>query len=91
MDKKIIQKIGIIGDGLTGNLIAIALFRLGYPVELVGKKGLKRKPSAASISISNDSFNFLKKLKLKTIIIYITPILIIIFINFNLIIYYLNV
>ena len=38
--KKIIQKIGIIGDGLTGNLIAIALFRLGYPVELVGKKGL---------------------------------------------------
>ena len=40
MDKKIIQKIGIIGDGLTGNLVALALFRLGYPVELVGKKKL---------------------------------------------------
>ncbi len=67
MDKKIIQKIGIIGDGLTGNLVALALFRLGYPVELVGKKGLKPKPSVASISISNDSYNFLKKLKLKNL------------------------
>ena len=43
MDKKIIQKIGIIGDGLTGNLVALALFRLGYPVELVGKKRFKVK------------------------------------------------
>ena len=67
MDKKIIQKIGIIGDGLTGNLVALALFRLGYPVELVEKRGLKSKPSVASISISNDSFNFLKKLKLKNL------------------------
>ena len=67
MDKKIIQKIGIIGDGLTGNLVALALFRLGYPVELVGKKGLKLEPSVASISISNDSYNFLKKLKLKNL------------------------
>ena len=40
MDKKIIQKIGIIGDGLTGKLVAIALFRLGYPIEIVGKKVL---------------------------------------------------
>ena len=67
MDKKIIQKIGIIGDGLTGNLVALALFRLGYPVELVGKKVSKPKPSVASISISNDSYNFLKKLKLKNL------------------------
>ena len=65
MDKKIIQKIGIIGDGLTGNLVAIALFRLGYPVEIVGQKDFKPNPSVASISISNDSFKFLLKLKLK--------------------------
>ena len=64
MDKKIIQKIGIIGDGLTGKLVAIALFRLGYPIEIVGKKGSKRSASPASISISNDSFNFLKELKI---------------------------
>ncbi|MEL0177443.1 MAG: hypothetical protein VW810_04000, partial [Pelagibacteraceae bacterium] len=67
MDKKIIQKIGIIGDGLTGNLVAIALFKLGYPIEIVGKRGSKPKPSVASISISNDSFKFLNKLKLKNL------------------------
>ena len=67
MDKKIIQKIGIIGDGLTGNLVAIALFKLGYPIEIVGKRGSKPKSSVASISISNDSFKFLKKLKLKNL------------------------
>jgi len=67
MDKKIIQKIGIIGDGLTGNLVAIALFRLGYPVEIVGQKDFKPNPSVASISISNDSFKFLQKLKLKSL------------------------
>ena len=64
MDKKIIQKIGIIGDGLTGKLTAVALSRLGYPVEIIGKKGSKSSTSVASISISNDSFKFLKELKI---------------------------
>ena len=41
MDKKNTQQVGIIGDGLTGKLTAIALFRLGYGVELVGKKKFK--------------------------------------------------
>ena len=67
MDKKIIQKIGIIGDGLTGKLTTIALFRLGYPVEIIGKKGSKSSASVASISISNDSFKFLKELKINNL------------------------
>ena len=67
MDKKIIQKIGIIGDGLTGKLTTIALFRLGYPVEIIGKKSSKSSASVASISISNDSFKFLKELKINNL------------------------
>ena len=67
MDKKIIQKIGIIGDGLTGKLTTIALFRLGYPVEIIGKKALKSSASVASISISSDSFKFLKELKINNL------------------------
>ena len=65
--KKIIQKIGIIGDGLTGKLTTIALFRLGYPVEIIGKKSSKSSASVASISISNDSFKFLKELKINNL------------------------
>ncbi len=64
MDKKIIQKIGVIGDGLTGKLVAIALFKLGYPIEIVSKKESRVPESAASISISNDSFKFLKNLQI---------------------------
>lgn len=64
MDKKNTQQVGIIGDGLTGKLTAIALFRLGYDVELVGKKNLKTQQSIASISISHDSYNFLKQLNI---------------------------
>ena len=64
MDKKNTQQVGIIGDGLTGKLTAIALFRLGYGVELVGKKNLKIQQSIASISISHDSYNFLKQLNI---------------------------
>ena len=64
MDKKNTQQVGIIGDGLTGKLTAIALFRLGYGVELVGKKNLKTQQSIASISISHDSYNFLKQLNI---------------------------
>ena len=67
MDKKIIQKIAIIGDGLTGKLTTIALSRLGYPVEIIGKKGSKPSISVASISISNDSFKFLKELKISNL------------------------
>ena len=67
MDKKIIQKIAIIGDGLTGKLTTIALSRLGYPVEIIGKKGSKPSISVASISISNDSFKFFKELKINNL------------------------
>ena len=74
MDKKIIQKIGIIGDGLTGNLVAIALFKLGYPLEIVGKKHGNLKNSSASISISNDSYNFLSKLEIKNLAKICNPI-----------------
>ena len=65
--KKIIQKIGIIGDGLTGKLAAIALFRLGYPVEIVGIQGSKPLKSPASISISNNSFKFLNEVKINNL------------------------
>ena len=64
MDKKIIQKIGIIGDGLTGKLTTIALFRLGYPVEIIGKKVqnlLHLLPQFQFLMIVS---NFLKNLRL---------------------------
>lgn len=65
MDKKNLQKIGIIGDGLTGGLVAIALLKLGYPVEIVGKKNVKKKKSIATISLSFDSYSFLNDLGFK--------------------------
>ena len=67
MDKNNLQKIGIIGDGLTGKLIAVALSKLDYPVELVGKKNINKSRSAASISLSHDTYSFLIDLKIKNL------------------------
>ena len=64
MDKKIIQKIGIIGDGLTGKLTAVALFRLGYPVEIIGKKGSKFLHLLPQFQFLMIVSNFLKNLRL---------------------------
>ncbi len=68
MVKLNMQKIAVIGDGITGKLASVAFSELGYLVDLIAlNQKKKRDESIASLSISNDSFKFLQKLKIKNL------------------------
>ena len=58
------QKICIIGGSLTGLITAISLSKLNCEIDLVIGKNKKKKQSNKTIAISENNFNFIKKLNI---------------------------
>ena len=63
------QKVCIIGGGLTGLVTAIALSRLNLEVDLVTGHNINKKvKSARTIALSQNNYDFLKKLKINNLL-----------------------
>ena len=59
------QKICIIGGGLTGLITALALSKLNLKVDLITGNFNQIKKSTRTVAISQNNFNYLKKLNFK--------------------------
>jgi len=63
------QKVCIIGGGLTGLVTAIALSRLNLEIDLVTGHNINKKvKSARTIALSQNNYDFLKKLKINNLL-----------------------
>ena len=63
------QKVCIIGGGLTGLVTAIALSRLNLEIDLITGDNINKKvKSARTIALSQNSYDFLKKLKINNLL-----------------------
>ena len=63
------QKVCIIGGGLTGLVTAIALSRLNLEIDLVTGDNINKKvKSARTIALSQNNYDFLKKLKINNLL-----------------------
>ena len=63
------QKVCIIGGGLTGLVTAIALSRLNLEIDLVTGHNINKKvESARTIALSQNNYDFLKKLKINNLL-----------------------
>lgn len=63
------QKVCIIGGGLTGLVTAIALSRLNLEIDLVTGHNINKKvKSARTIALSQNNYDFLKKLKINNLV-----------------------
>ena len=58
------QKICIIGGGLTGLITAVTLSKLNLDVDLITDNIEKNQNSSRTIAISQNNYNFLKKLNI---------------------------
>ena len=58
------QKVCIIGDGLTGLVTAITLSRLNLKIDLFTSNYNKKIKTNRKTAISNENYNFLKKMKI---------------------------
>ena len=58
------QKICIIGGGLTGLITAITLSRLNLKIDLITDNVEKNIKSNRTIAVSQNNYNFLKKLNI---------------------------
>ena len=63
------QKVCIIGGGLTGLVTAIALSRLNLEIDLVAGDNINKKvKSSRTIALSQNNYDFLKKLKINNLL-----------------------
>ena len=63
------QKVCIIGGGLTGLVTAIALSRLNLEIDLITGDNINKKvKSARTIALSQNNYDFLKKLKINNLL-----------------------
>ena len=63
------QKVCIIGGGLTGLVTAIALSRLNLKIDLLTSNNINKKiQSARTIALSQNNYDFLKKLKINDLL-----------------------
>ena len=58
------QKICIIGGGLTGLVTAISLSKFDFEIDLITENLIKNSKSPRTIAISQENFNYLKKLNI---------------------------
>ena len=58
------QKICIIGGGLTGLITAITLSKLNLKIDLITDDAKKNLKSNRTIAISQNNYDFLKKLNI---------------------------
>ena len=58
------QKICIIGGGLAGMVTAISLAKINCDIDLITGTNTHKKPSNRTVAISQDNFEFLKKLNI---------------------------